>query len=66
MPETHMEDRRINRARKKKRKKRIRRIAGMILFLICVVVAVISIRNSMLDNTHFHLLQSLFQLILHY
>lgn len=52
MPETHMEDRRINRARKKKRKKRIRLIAGMILFLICVVVAVISIRNSMLDNTY--------------
>ena len=52
MPETHMEDRRINRARKKKRKKRIKMTAGLLLCLLCVLVAVISIRNAALDNTY--------------
>ena len=52
MPETHMEDRKINRARKKKRKKRIRLFAGVFLCLICIIVAGISIRNAMLDNTY--------------
>lgn len=52
MPETHMEDRKINRARKKKRKKRIRLFAGIFLCLICIIVAGISIRNAMLDNTY--------------
>lgn len=52
MPETHMEDRKINRARKKKRKKRIRLFAGIFLCLICIIVAGISIRNTMLDNTY--------------
>ena len=52
MPETHMEDRKIIRARKKKRKKRIKVTVGISLLLICILVAGVSIRNAMLDNTY--------------
>ncbi len=52
MPETHMEDRRLSRARKKKRKKCIKIIVGIALFLMCIIIAGISIRNIMMDNTY--------------
>lgn len=52
MPETHMEDRRINRARKKKRKKRIKMTAVIALCLICILAVGFSIKNAMLDNTY--------------
>ena len=52
MPETHMEDRRIIRTRKRKRKKRIKYTIGILMCLICILVAGISVRNVMLDNTY--------------
>ena len=52
MPETHMEDRRINRAKKKKRKKRIKLITGITLCVLCLIIAGISVRNIALDNTY--------------
>ena len=52
MPETHMEDRRLNRANKRKRKKRIKITIGILLSLLCVIIAVCSIRNIVLDQTY--------------
>ena len=52
MPDTNIADRKINRARKRKRKRRIKIAAGIAVALLFVLIAGVSIRNIMLDNTY--------------
>lgn len=52
MPEIHMEDRKAIRVKKRKYKKLIKISIGILLFLLCVLVGWLSVRNVMLDNTY--------------
>ncbi len=52
MPETRIEDRKKSRARKRKRKKHLKIASIIIILLAIILIAGISIRNIVLDNTY--------------